>query len=670
MRVAVAQIQTPGSDFGPTADRIVAASEQAASQDVGLLVLPACALTTPAPVPYVERQGYMMDLAETVVDLAERVKVPTVLPVIAMVGEDVMPEAMLLDHGEALPLRFSAYAKSLAGGNPDDAEPGAGDILAVPTFSTGGFSFAVAFDYDEFEDLCDYQIDLDAVIYLPTYGYAADDPASVLGAALAENRFDEDAIDSGYWVIAAGSLGVYDTQVFTGGSFVISPDGDLVASAPSFEEAFISAELSHEGTGRGTESLGTESLEPEVYNHPFFCWETLALGIRGFVAAQGKTDVALALDGTLASLALATLASDALGPTRVHVLLAPPLTGVPAGKTDNNVRNDEPGAWQRVLAGASRADACRRLAANLHVDMQERDPELVRATVVGFDAAHGEAERVLAAHRETGIAAVELADLAARTGSVVLSPADKTYLALEAGERASVEGALLPFGDLYRTDVLEMVRMRNTISPVIPDAGIAACDVPLLDDPSLTGLSPERRLRHMDLVLASRIEWERPLGDLATVDGGIDFVQAVLDRLNTCTAGRASAGVILEASSRPLADARRPFGIAWRDRTRDPLELQTPSDEEIEKAFRRYADRVSTSDETDADSAYEEDPEEVARREMGDLLGYLRDLADGMGAGPMRSDDGARPDGESRHGRRGDSFNPFGPFGSSPFSEN
>ena len=666
MRVAVAQIQTPGSDFGPTADRIVAASEQAASQDVGLLVLPACALTTPAPVPYVERQGYMMDLAETVVDLAERVKVPTVLPVIAMVGEDVMPEAMLLDHGEALPLRFSAYAKSLAGGDPDDAEPGAGDIMAVPTFSTGGFSFAVAFDYDEFEDLCDYQIDLDAVIYLPTYGYAADDPASVLGAALAENRFDEDAVDSGYWVIAAGSLGVYDTQVFTGGSFVISPDGDLVASAPSFEEAFISAELTHVGP-----DAKAESLEPEVYNHPFFCWETLALGIRGFVAAQGKTDVALALDGTLASQALATLASDALGPTRVHVLLAPPLTGVPAGKTGNNVRNDEPGAWQRVLAGASRADACRRLAANLHVDAQERDPELVRATVVGFDAAHGETERVLAARHETGIAAVELADLAARTGSVVLSPTDKTYLALEAGERTSVEGALLPFGDLYRTDVLEMVRMRNTISPVIPDAGIAACDVPLLDDPSLTGLSPERRLRQMDLVLASRIEWERALGDLATVDGGIDFVQAVLDRLNVCSAGRTSAGVILEASSRPLADARRPFGIAWRDRARNPLELETPTDEEIEKAFRRYADRVSTSDEAgNVDDGYEEDPEETARREIGDLLGYLRDLADGMGAGPIRSDDVARPDGEGRNSRRGDSFNPFGPFGSSPFSEN
>lgn len=678
MRIGVAQIETRASDFSPTSERIVAYSEQAASQGVGLLVVPACALTGAVPVPYVERQGYMMDLAETVVDLADRVACPTVVPVATMVGEEVIPEAMLLSGGQALPLRFSAYAQAMAGGAQGDSvlsDTGTG--MDAPTFELEGCRFAVAFTLDDLEDLCDYDFDIDGIVYLPIYGYAADDPASALGTALVEGGFVEDARQGGVWIVAAGSLGCYDTQVFTGGSFILTPEGDLAASAPSYEEALISAVVGPEG-----EAALSEPLEPEVYNQPFFCWEALALGIRGYARAVGKTDVALALDGTLGSMALATLASDALGPTHVHVLLANPLADVPAAKTNGAVRAGADGLtpWRRVLAAAARRDDCRRLAANLRVDMQERDPELVRATVVGYDAAHGDEERMRAARREAGIVATELADLAARTDALVLSPADKTYLALEADGRAAVTAALLPFGDLYRSDVLEMTRTRNTISPVVPHAGVALCDVPLLDHPELAGLSPEQRLRRIDLALASHIEWERTLSDLATT-GESAFAEALIARFDACAPGRASAGVVLEASSRTLGEARRPYGTAWRDRVRDPRELEVPSDEEIEAAFRCYAQNAAAADTGTAGAktpdglAFDdagEPTEESQRNELSDLLGYLRDLAEGVGTGSMRTPGESIPDGEGHRGghRPEGDFNPFGPFGTSPFSEN
>ena len=68
----------------------------------------------------------------------------------------------------------------------------------------------------------------------------------------------------------------------------------------------------------------------------------------------------------------------------------------------------------------------------------------------------------------------------------------------------------------------------------------------------------------------------------------------------------------------------------------------------------------------------DEPTEETQRRELSDLLGYLRDLAEGVGAGSMHAPGESIPDGE---GHRGDhrpegGFNPFGPFGTSPFSEN
>ena len=253
-------------------------------------------------------------------------------------------------------------------------------------------------------------------------------------------------------------------------------------------------------------------------------------------------------------------------------------------------------------------------------------------------------------------------------------------LALEADGRAAVTAALLPFGDLYRSDVLEMTRTRNTISPVVPHAGVALCDVPLLDHPELAGLSPEQRLRRIDLALASHIEWERTLSDLATT-GESAFAEALIALFDACAPGRASAGVVLEASSRTLGEARRPYGTAWRDRVRDPRELEVPSDEEIEAAFRRYAQNAAAADTGTAgaktpDGLASDDAgeptEESQRNELSDLIGYLRDLAEGVGTGSMHAPGESIPDGEGHRGshRSEGDFNPFGPFGTSPFSEN
>lgn len=65
--------------------------------------------------------------------------------------------------------------------------------------------------------------------------------------------------------------------------------------------------------------------------------------------------------------------------------------------------------------------------------------------------------------------------LARQLHALLLSSRDKTWLALEA-DGLSAAADLLPLGDLYRTDVLEMARARNASSPVFSDISLALCD--------------------------------------------------------------------------------------------------------------------------------------------------------------------------------------------------
>ena len=118
---------------------------------------------------------------------------------------------------------------------------------------------------------------------------------------------------SSAWIVAAGSLGGYGTQVFTGSSFVLAPWGELAAQAPSLEEALLVCDIDPHSEGPLA-----RPLVQEVFDRPLFTWGALTLGLHDLCEETGNDDVAVLLDGSLDSMVVTTLATDALGPTRVH----------------------------------------------------------------------------------------------------------------------------------------------------------------------------------------------------------------------------------------------------------------------------------------------------------------------------------------------------------------
>lgn len=607
MRIAIAQMGTRAGDFEATAGRMVELSRRAAEQGVDLLVFPAPALCGVTPVPYVDREGYLLDLAECLLGLVEDLACPCLVPVLADLDGSPLPEAMLISDGSIAPLRLASYLQEVAAGRG----PGESDARPLPEVEFAGARLGIAFTYDDLDDYDEYEYDVDVIVYLPSYGFAIDDASSALGSSLTEGRFPADAEATGAWIVGAGAVGSYDAQVFCGSSFVLAPWGELAAQAPSLEEAFLVCDVDPSAEGPLA-----EPLTPEVYDGTLMAWSALTRGLADACALLGGSGACAVVDGTLGSMVTAALATDALGPTNVRALV------LPAGDAAAD------GASERLVS------ALRLPAGNVVrlVPEAQGDPVLSR-----------------------DLAEAHLAALARREGLVALGNEDKTGLALDGAVRASA-AQVSPLADLYRSDVVALAHLRNTISPAIPAEAFSALGVPSV--PGLESLSSDEvRLEFIDLVLSSYVEWELPISDIVAERGRPEATEAIIARMRSSEGRGQAGGLPIALTSKTLPEARAPRGLAWADRVR--------ADEErirVEEAIEALAKMGAT----DVRGEEGRPPELSARdrdREVHDLLGYLRDFSQGGAFSSQRGPE----EGGGRHSGQDGSHHPLW---EGPFSEN
>ncbi|GAA3445554.1 NAD+ synthase [Planomonospora venezuelensis] len=158
------------------------------------------------------------------------------------------------------------------------------------------------------------------------------------------------AREAGCTLAYANQVGGQDELVFDGDSIVVSASGELVARAAQFTEELLVADLElPEATygglgafevdaGDGTVitvervELSARPLEPYEPEPPTVAahlddtaevYSALVLAVRDYVAKNGFRSVILGLSGGIDSALTATIASDAIGPDRVHAVLMP-----------------------------------------------------------------------------------------------------------------------------------------------------------------------------------------------------------------------------------------------------------------------------------------------------------------------------------------------------------
>jgi NAD+ synthase (glutamine-hydrolysing) len=110
-------------------------------------------------------------------------------------------------------------------------------------------------------------------------------------------------------------VGGQDELVFDGQSFLLAPDGSLLARAAQFEEDLVVVDVP---AGAGSPAPLAEQLPDldEVYG-------ALRLGLHDYVEKNGFGHVGLGISGGIDSALVAMLAVDALGPERVTLVVMP-----------------------------------------------------------------------------------------------------------------------------------------------------------------------------------------------------------------------------------------------------------------------------------------------------------------------------------------------------------
>jgi len=321
------------------------------------------------------------------------------------------------------------------------------------------------------------------------------------------------AAESEVAVAYVNLVGGQDDLVFDGSSFVVDPDGELLARAPQFREhlLLVDVPLEDDGSWSSADAAAGNEIAPLADAHEQL-WDALVLGLRDYVTKNRFPSVVLGLSGGIDSAVCAAIAADAIGADRVH--------GV-----------SMPSRWSSEGSRSDADDLAERIG--LHYSV-----EPIAGLVQPFEDQLGltgvAAENVQARARGVILMAKSNQD-----GHLVLTTGNKTELAVGYstiyGDSA---GGFAPIKDVPKTLVWELARWRNLAAvargerPPIPENSI--------EKPPSAELRPDQTDQDtlppydvLDAILARYVD--RRLGREDIIADGfdpstVDFVAGLVDR--------------------------------------------------------------------------------------------------------------------------------------------
>ncbi len=346
------------------------------------------------------------------------------------------------------------------------------------------------------------------------------------------------ARENGVWLAYCNLVGGQDELVFDGRSAVISPEGEVVARAKSFEEDLIFADLEPGGRlGAGERVEPMLQGEEEVY-------AALRSGLGDYVAKNGFSDVVLGLSGGVDSAMTATLAVDTLGAERVHGVLMP----------------------SRYSSEGSVRDA-RELAANLGMDVLELPIEAPFASLLATLApAVGDlAPDVTEENLQARVRGTLLMALSNKLGWLVLATGNKSELSVGYSTLyGDMVGGFAPIKDVFKTHVYALARWRNERKAVIPEA--------TLTKPPSAELRPDQTDQDslpaydvLDGILGRYVERDESIAEIADAGFDREVVERVVHMVDSSEYKRRQGPMGIKITPKAFGrDRRLPVTNAYR----------------------------------------------------------------------------------------------------------
>jgi NAD+ synthase (glutamine-hydrolysing) len=340
-------------------------------------------------------------------------------------------------------------------------------------------------------------------------------------------------------------VGGQDELVFDGQSFVVQPNGEVVARAAQFEEELLVCDIPSPAPQRLAEPLPDLA---EVYG-------ALVLGLRDYVRKNGFRHVGLALSGGIDSALVAQLAADAVGPPNVSCVVMPSPHSSAKTQADARTIAANLGVEAIEIPIATTMEAYEEALAD---GFARRDGD-VDAEPLPHDPARPSAPDLAAENIQARIRGNVMMALSNKHGWLVLTTGNKSEMSVGyATLYGDMAGGFAAIKDVPKTLVYELVRHRNEA------AGRELVPASVLDRAPSAELRPDQRdsdslppYELLDRVLEAYVERDQGREEMIAAGMPAEVVDEVVRMVDRSEYKRRQAAPGIRITPRAFGRDRR-----------------------------------------------------------------------------------------------------------------
>ena len=348
--------------------------------------------------------------------------------------------------------------------------------------------------------------------------------------AVKQSIFTEKAARYHIPVLYCNQAGAQTELIFEGGSLAINGSGEVVKRLSFFGEDFELFDMEELTRSK------PDPVEGKIPDRIAMISGALIHGIRDYFEKMKFNSATLGLSGGIDSAVTLALASEALGPENLHVLLLPSQYSSSHSIDDSVQLAQNLGVKYTILPIESVFNQFRDILKPLFGELPEDITE----------------ENIQARIRSTLLMA-----LSNKFGSILLNTSNKSETAVGYGTLyGDMSGGLSVLGDVYKTDVYLLAKFFNRDREVIPEN--------INTKPPSAELRPDQKdtdslppYDKLDRILEAYIEKQLPPDKVADLGFQPDLVNRIIGMVNQNEYKRYQTPPILRISSKAFGVGRR-----------------------------------------------------------------------------------------------------------------